>query len=180
MFDQLMALKWVNDNIEQFGGNPKNITLMGGSAGACSVSLHLLSPLSQDLFSQAIMQSASALVSWGVISKEEGLVRGLRLAELMDCPNDRENIGSSIDCLRKANASEIISARWCRGKFPKMGFFLGVKRIGRRLLYGSGIRAAQRSSAWSLALQLAGASMQNATDRTGEGSEHPSTENQIV
>ena len=59
-----------------------------------------------------------------------------------------------------------------------LGFFLGVKRIGRRLLYGSGIRAAQRSSAWSLALQLAGASMQNATDRTGEGSEHPSTENE--
>ena len=58
-----------------------------------------------------------------------------------------------------------------------IGFFLGVKRIGRRLLYGSGIRAAQRSSAWSLALQLAGASMQNATDRTGEGSEHPSTQN---
>ena len=58
-----------------------------------------------------------------------------------------------------------------------IGFFLGVKRIGRRLLYGSGIRAAQRSSAWSLALQLAGASMQNATDRTVEGSEHPSTEN---
>ena len=57
------------------------------------------------------------------------------------------------------------------------GFFLGVKRIGRRLLYGSGFHAAQRSSAWSLALQLAGASMQNATDRTGEGSEHPSTEN---
>ena len=58
------------------------------------------------------------------------------------------------------------------------GFFLGVKRIGRRLLYGSGFHAAQRSSAWSLALQLAGASMQNATDRTGGGSEHPSTENE--
>jgi hypothetical protein len=58
-----------------------------------------------------------------------------------------------------------------------IGFFLGVKRIGRRLLYGSGFHAAQRSSAWSLALQLAGASGQNATDRTGEGSEHPSTQN---
>ena len=47
-----------------------------------------------------------------------------------------------------------------------IGFFLGVKRIGRRLLYGSGFHAAQRSSAWSLALPLAGASWQNATDRT--------------
>ena len=111
IFDQLMALTWVKDNIEQFGGNPNNITLMGGSAGACSVSLHLLSPLSQHLFSQAIMQSASALVPWGVISKEEGLIRGLRLAELMDCPHDRENIGRSIDCLQKANASEMVYNR---------------------------------------------------------------------
>ena len=47
-----------------------------------------------------------------------------------------------------------------------MCFFLGVKRIGRRLLYGSGFHAAQRSSARSLALPLAGASRQNATDRT--------------
>ena len=60
MFDQLMALQWVKNNIAEFGGNPNNITIMGESAGACSVSLHLLSPLSRNLFSQAIMQSASA------------------------------------------------------------------------------------------------------------------------
>ena len=70
-------------------GNPNNITLMGESAGACSVSLHLLSPLSRHLFSQAIMQSAAATVPWGVITKEESLMRGLRLAELMKCPHDR-------------------------------------------------------------------------------------------
>ena len=49
MFDQLMAMQWVKDNIASFGGNPANITLMGESAGACSVSLHLLSPLSRYL-----------------------------------------------------------------------------------------------------------------------------------
>merc|ERR1712013_115518 len=91
MFDQLMAMQWVKDNIAQFGGNPNNITLMGESAGACSVSLHLLSPLSRHLFSQAIMQSASATVPWGVITKEESLLRGLRLAELMECPHDKKN-----------------------------------------------------------------------------------------
>ena len=89
MFDQLMAMQWVKDNIAAFGGNPNNITLMGESAGACSVSLHLLSPLSRHLFSQAIMQSASATVPWGVITKEESLLRGLRLAELMKCPHER-------------------------------------------------------------------------------------------
>ena len=62
MFDQVMAIRWVKENIEQFGGDPGRITLMGESAGACSLSLHLLSPLSRSLFTQAIMQSASALV----------------------------------------------------------------------------------------------------------------------
>ena len=90
MFDQLMAMQWVKNNIAKFGGNPNNITLMGESAGACSVSLHLLSPLSRNLFSQAIMQSASALAPWGVVSKEEALRRSLALARNMDCPHDRK------------------------------------------------------------------------------------------
>ena len=107
MFDQLMAMQWVKDNIAQFGGNPNNITLMGGSAGAASVGLHLLSPLSRDLFSQAIMQSASATVPWGVVTKEESRERGLRLAELMHCPHHKENITSVIHCLRKANATDL-------------------------------------------------------------------------
>merc|ERR1719348_230682 len=88
MFDQLMAMTWVKDNIASFGGNPNNITLMGESAGAASVSLHLLSPLSRDLFSQAIMQSAVANTPWAVATKQEGKLRGLRLAELMKCPHD--------------------------------------------------------------------------------------------
>ena len=108
MFDQLMAMQWVKDNIAQFGGNPNNITLMGESAGACSVSLHLLSPLSRHLFSQAIMQSASATVPWGVITKEESLLRGLRLAELMNCPHDKKNIRGAIDCLRKDYTTEMV------------------------------------------------------------------------
>lgn len=75
MFDQLMALQWIKDNIAKFGGNPSNITIFGESAGAASVSLHLLSPLSRNLFSQAVMQSASAIVPWGIITKEESILR---------------------------------------------------------------------------------------------------------
>ena len=41
-----MALKWVQDNIANFGGDPDSITLMGESAGAHCISLHLASPLS--------------------------------------------------------------------------------------------------------------------------------------
>ena len=75
LFDQLMALQWIKDNIARFGGNPNNITIFGESAGGASVSFHLLSPLSRNLFSQAVMQSASALVPWGVITKEESVLR---------------------------------------------------------------------------------------------------------
>ncbi|CAH1981039.1 unnamed protein product [Acanthoscelides obtectus] len=78
MFDQMMALQWIKDNIAHFGGNPNNITLFGESAGAVSVSLHLLSPLSRNLFSQAIMQSGSPTAPWAIISREESLLRGLR------------------------------------------------------------------------------------------------------
>ena len=57
--DQVLALHWVRRNIENFGGNPKDITLMGYSAGALSVQLHLMSELSKDLFHRAIIMSGS-------------------------------------------------------------------------------------------------------------------------
>jgi len=112
MFDQVMALQWIKDNIGAFGGNPNNITLVGESAGAASISLHLLSPLSRNHFSQAIMQSASASAPWAVITKEEAFLRGLRLAELMKCPSERTQIRSTIECLRSADASDMLEKEW--------------------------------------------------------------------
>ena len=112
LFDQLMALQWIKDNIAQFGGNPDSITIFGESAGAVSVSLHLLSPLSRNLFNQAIMQSASAMAPWGVITKEESLMRGLRLAEAMKCPHERKELRQTIECLRNKNATELVNKEW--------------------------------------------------------------------
>lgn len=45
--DQVLALKWVRDSIEAFGGDPSRVTIFGESAGAVSVHLHMLSPASK-------------------------------------------------------------------------------------------------------------------------------------
>jgi len=55
--DQIAALKWVQRNIKAFGGNPKNVTIFGESAGGVSVHTLLTSPLSVGLFQKAIVES---------------------------------------------------------------------------------------------------------------------------
>ncbi|KAG8035019.1 hypothetical protein G9C98_005441 [Cotesia typhae] len=112
LFDQMMALQWVRDNIAAFGGNPDNVTLFGESAGAVSVSMHLLSPLSRHLFNQAIMQSGSPTAPWAIISREESIVRGLRLAEAVGCPHDRNNLRSVIDCLVTIDPLDLVNNEW--------------------------------------------------------------------
>ncbi|XP_005175160.3 esterase B1 isoform X1 [Musca domestica] len=62
--DQIMALKWVKENIHNFNGDPNNITLFGESAGGGSTHLMCLTPRTKGLFHKAIAQSGTALCPW--------------------------------------------------------------------------------------------------------------------
>lgn len=62
--DQRLALKWISENIQSFGGDSNNVTIFGNSAGATSCHLHLLNQESRNCFHKIILQSASALSDW--------------------------------------------------------------------------------------------------------------------
>ncbi len=60
--DQIQALKWVKQNIAQFGGDPDNVMIFGQSAGGRSVKFLSASPLARGLFNKAVIMSGSGLV----------------------------------------------------------------------------------------------------------------------
>ncbi len=78
LLDQIAALKWVQDNIGVFGGDPDNVTIFGESSGARSVLSLFASPLAEGLFQKGIAQSAYTLPD---TSRRQALGRGESLAQ---------------------------------------------------------------------------------------------------
>lgn len=66
--DQQLALRWINENVEKFGGDKNKITIFGQSAGSSSCMFHILSPGSKGLFQQTL-QMSSTFDIWEVFEK---------------------------------------------------------------------------------------------------------------
>ena len=71
LMDQIAALNWVHDNIKVFGGDPKNVTIFGESAGAISVNYLMLAPQSKGLFQKALSESGFGRLAAKPISAAE-------------------------------------------------------------------------------------------------------------
>ena len=85
MLDVVAALEWVNKNIRNFGGDPKNITILGESGGGGKVGTLLSMPAANGLFHKAIIQSGTLL---NVMTKEKSVQVGKVLAENLGFTKD--------------------------------------------------------------------------------------------
>jgi len=97
--DQILALEWVRDNIHLFGGDPKNVTIFGGSAGGIAVVTLCAMPAAKGLFQRVIAQSAPLVDPKPDESPTINLMNKLGIKE------------GDIDALREIPVKEIIKVQ---------------------------------------------------------------------
>ena len=146
ILDQRMALQWVNDNIEHFGGDKNSITIFGESAGAISVATHMSSPGSQGLFHKAIIQSGVLDLDLFYLEPEDSFkFYDWMATTITHCSN-----GNDMECLRKIPASRFAipdsirdnkdkAPSWAASLFP---FFSFGTTKDRSVVFGSPVELA--------------------------------------
>ncbi|KAF0311475.1 Esterase FE4 [Amphibalanus amphitrite] len=106
LWDQRLALQWIDDNIQFFGGLRSHTTIMGEGSGGASVHLLQLSPTAKNLFERAISQSGTALCPGALVP--ESVESTTELAERLACPTAPSS--AMVACLRDVSEEEICRA----------------------------------------------------------------------
>ncbi len=105
ILDQIAALKWIKNNIAQFGGDPSNVTIMGQSAGGSNVNMLCISPLAKGLFHRAVPESGNAITTtMSTLADKETI--GLAVASSFD---EDYSTGSSLADLRAIPAQDLLT-----------------------------------------------------------------------
>ena len=117
MHDQVLAMKWVQENIHSFGGDPSRVTIFGISSGGMSIGLHVVSPLSKGLFKRAIMMSGSPYTyDDSMVDLAQELERAKNFSITMNCTVNETD--QWIECLKKVDA-EVLTNSTDFNKFNK-------------------------------------------------------------
>ena len=126
--DQQAALRWVQRNIASFGGNPRNVTIFGESAGGLSVLSQVASPQARGLFSKAIVESgAYNLTQQSLASAEQG---GEAFATEAGCASQ------TAACLRALPVSTILADQDAAGYTPNINTEVLPQTLGTAFATG--------------------------------------------
>ncbi|XP_017772304.1 PREDICTED: venom carboxylesterase-6-like [Nicrophorus vespilloides] len=106
--DMIFVLRWVQENIKQFGGNKDKVTIFGQSAGGAAVHHLILSPSGKNLFHRAISESGTALNIWGYPFDDLQKDVARRQAKFVNCT--MEDNFAMVECLRQVPAAELIDS----------------------------------------------------------------------
>ena len=101
IMDQQLALRWVKRNIAAFGGDPKNVTIFGESAGGLSTFSNLVSPSAKHLFDRAIVESGAYRLNLPSLATAEA--QGTAFATAEGCTNQ------TAACLRALTVGQILA-----------------------------------------------------------------------
>ncbi|HXL93719.1 MAG TPA: carboxylesterase/lipase family protein [Streptosporangiaceae bacterium] len=128
LMDQQAALRWVQANIRQFGGNPRNVTLSGESSGGLSVLSQLISPGARGLFSRAIVESGTYDLTQVTLATAE--TAGEAFAAKVGCTSQ------TAACLRALPVSAIVDNEDFAGYRPDIDGTVLTQSIGPALASG--------------------------------------------